>query len=546
MADKDLFTDEGNALKVQRDQLTHVVKNGAALSAGIDRLSNEVQQTHDELVDLLAEAERLCAERGLDVNADSESDVSEVEALLAEIKVDESEVGKIDQVVDVKPISEVSVGDDWESYLSGVNAYADANNIDLSGDPFETLLTPAERQEIAQRIEDDYKLHGEANCDKWDYILAGACGLIGGFVDSLFVGMPGASKLGNVSDKAADVAVEKFAKFVNFCDKKHVEKLIKDGKIVKWSDYMPTGRSLQKNVRDRDVASAIGYLEKRFNAPYDARYANDLVGAGASFSPADHHLKSGGHCADVFGLFISILDQFTGHVTILSNGKMGRYAPAEAGDFRLQGTNLCTKIIFGFINWFGHIMSDFAGSSGTRGHKGTRGSGIAAPFFELFQFCDFGSFDVNGDKKTLAELTTSMYTHGYDARFAAATAVPVALTEMLVRLCWSVKRHYYHKLPWSECVPFKVSERPELRRMLLVGHGSLCLVDAADAAARSWGNMLNFMLHLNITAWARFAQLGLLEIRAKFNKNALNTAAMEEDLKAGWDVLLKQSESFSF
>jgi len=86
-----------------------------------------------------------------------------------------------------------------------------------------------------------------------------------------------------------------------------------------------------------------------------------------------------------------------------------------------------------------------------------------------------------------------MYTNGYDARFAAAQAIPVALNEVLIRLFWSIKRHYYHKLPWKECIPLKLSNKPELRRMLLVGHGCLCLVDVTDAAIRSGGNMMTLM-----------------------------------------------------
>ena len=79
--------------------------------------------------------------------------------------------------------------------------------------------------------------------------------------------------------------------------------------------------------------------------------------------------------------------------------------------------------------------------------------------------------------------------------------------------------------------------------MLLVGHGCLCLVDAADAAIRSWGNLMNFMLHLNAVAWVRFARVGYLEFRAMYKKDALNTEAMESDLKAGWESLLAQSET---
>lgn len=539
------FTDEGNALKVQRDQLSRISRVGAAIAGGLERASALHKENAQELDALLAEAELLCATRGVSESTITDSDIAEVDALLAGTSLADGEIGRI-QNIETERIETVEAVSDWGDYLANIREYADKNNLDLGGDPFDSLLTPAERREIAQRIEDDYKLYGKANCDKIDYILAGACGVVSGLVDSFFVGMPGASKLGNVVDSVADKAVEKFAKFTNWCDKKHVEKLVADGKIGGWSDFKPNGMTLQRNVEDGNVASAIGYLEKRFAVPYDARYAKDLINADGvvNFNPKDHHLKSWGHCLDPLGLFMSILDQFTGMTTLIADGKIRRFKPVErSNEFRLQGTNFYTKVLFGFINWIGHIMSDVAGSSGTRGHKGRRGAGIAAPFFEMFQLCDFGSFDVAGDKKTLAELTSSMYAQGYDARFVAAQAIPVALNEALIRLCWSMKRHYYHGLPWKECVPMKLSNKPELRRMLLVGHGCLCLVDAADAAIRSWGNLIGFMLHLNVVAWARFARMGYLEVRAWWNKDALNTEEMEKDLKAEWEVLLRASNA---
>lgn len=538
-----LFGEEGNALKVQRNQLSRIAKADAEISAGLERASSLLHENADDLDALIAQAEQMCANRGIDTSATEDVDFSDVDALLAEMSLKDGEVSYAKNIV-VDKIETVDIGDDWGCYLANIREYASINNIDLSGDPFDSLLTPAERREIVQRIEDDYKFHGEANCDKWDYILAGACGVVSGLVDSFFVGMPGASKLVNVVDSVADKAVERFAKFTNWCDKKYFEKLKSEGKVSTWSDYQPNGETLQKSVKDGDVASAIGYLEKRFSVPYDARYAKDLSGADGvvSFNPKDHHLKSLGHCLDPLGLFFSILDQFTGMTTVIADGKIKRFKPVNGdGEFRLQGDTFCTKVVFGFVNWLGHIMSDVAGSSGTRGHAGKRGAGIAAPFFELFQMCNFGSFDVDGDKKTLAQLTSSMYTHGYDARFVAAQAIPVALNEMLIRLCWSIKRHYYHGLPWKDCVPLKLSDKPELRRMLLVGHGCLCVVDAADAAIRSWGNLMGFMLHINIVAWSRFARLGYLEVRAMYKKDTLNTEAMETDLKAQWEVLLNES-----
>ena len=567
---KPIFLDEGNAIRVQRGQMANIGRVSRQVAQALDAFGKHSQEDLSSLDAMLAQAETLCRDAGVDFDNDNSGSVDQpsIDALLSDIHIENIHE---QPELKIEELERIDVGDNWDAYMGSADMYATAHKIDFTKDPFYDLLAPDERRKIIQKIEDDYKYRGEANCDKIDYALAAVCGVISGLVDSFFVGMPGASKLGKVVDKAADKAVEKFAHFTQWCDKKHIKKLQEKGEIQEWSDYKPTGVELPKKIHDieyykeklskkvgrpltqdeldeceaRALSSSIGYLQDRFRVPYDARYAKDLCGAEGkvSFSPIDHHLKSFAHNCDLLGLFFSILDQFTGMTTIIAGGKIKHFKPTSTKQsFNLQGTNFCTKVLFGCINWFGHLMSDVVGSSGRRGHVGTRGAGIAAPFFEMFQMCNFGSIDVAGDKKTLAEFTSTMYSNGYDARFAVAQAIPVALNEMLIRLCWSIKRHYYHKLPWSECVPLKISNKPELRRMLLVGHGCLCLVDAADAAIRSWGNLMGFALHLNAIAWTRFARMGYLEIRALYKKDMLNTEQMETDLAAEWEVLIKESE----
>lgn len=48
--------------------------------------------------------------------------------------------------------------------------------------------------------------------------------------------------------------------------------------------------------------------------------------------------------------------------------------------------------------------------------------------------------------------------------------------------------------------------------MLLLGNGTLCVIDGADAAIRSGGNFLAMFTRLNLIAWFRFVSLVLKEI----------------------------------
>lgn len=161
-------------------------------------------------------------------------------------------------------------------------------------------------------------------------------------------------------------------------------------------------------------------------------------------------------------------------------------------------------------------MSDVAGSSGGRGkNNGGRGSGIVIPFYELFGLCNFGSFQVGKDRNTLAILATKAFQKGYDARWGLTMAIPVVLCDLSIRFIWSVRRYFGDKKPLQECIP---SEKyPDLRMMLLIGNGSLCFVDAIDAAVRSGGNALTFFLHLNLIAWYKLVKRVLAELLIRYD-----------------------------
>ena len=51
-------------------------------------------------------------------------------------------------------------------------------------------------------------------CDKYDYLIAVACGAIGGMIDIFLVGAPGDSKLNAWTDAQVDNAVKGFAKII--------------------------------------------------------------------------------------------------------------------------------------------------------------------------------------------------------------------------------------------------------------------------------------------------------------------------------------------
>ena len=321
-------------------------------------------------------------------------------------------------------------------------------------------------------------LRSEDKCDKYDYLIAVGCGAIGGLIDIFLVGAPGDSKLTSWTDQQVDSAVKSFAKMMG------------------WTP---------KDFKQNNVASAIGFLENKFKVNYDQRYSADVNNL-FNMSTKNHHIMSLSHSPDVIGLFFSILNQFTSTSSFIANGEV---ITIKTDVFELQGHTFISKLFCGIANWFGHIMSDIAGSSGSRGNTG-RGTGIAIPFYELLQFCKFGKFNVGKDKQDLATIAIRAFQEGYDFRFGIATAIPVIITDLSIRLIWAIRQYFQFNTPLKDCIP--TSQHTNLRVMLLFGNGTLCIMDGLDAGIRSGGNALVFFTRLNLIAWFRFVTLVMKEV----------------------------------
>lgn len=323
-------------------------------------------------------------------------------------------------------------------------------------------------------------LKTQDTCDKYDYLTAVACGAIGGIVDIFMVGSPGDSSLGKWTDLQVDNAVKKFAK------------------LTGWNP---------REGNENNIASAIGFLEKNFKVNYDQRHTAD-VGGKFQMSLKNHHMMSLAHSPDIVGLFFSVLGQFTSTSVFIANRKP---VIINTETFELQGGNFIAKLFCGIANWLGHIMSDIAGSTGSRGNLGAgRGSGVGIPFYEFFLFCKFGKFQVGQDRQDLAAIAVRAFQEGYDFRFGLSAAIPVILTDMSIRFIWALRRHFQYGMPLKDCVPTQKND--SLRVMLLFGMGTLCVLDGIDAWIRSGGNFLTFFMRLNLIAWFRLITLVLKEV----------------------------------
>jgi len=119
-----------------------------------------------------------------------------------------------------------------------------------------------------------------------------------------------------------------------------------------------------------------------------------------------------------------------------------------------------------------------------------------------------------------------------------AMAVPVLTTELLVRFMYTMKAHFYHQKDWRDSIPN--GNIPELRRMLLVGHGTLCVIDGVDAYIRSGGEIVTFLSRTNLLAWVRFGQLSLKELNAWYNAGHIDADSVDEYLDKEYKEMLKK------
>ena len=356
----------------------------------------------------------------------------------------------------------------------------------------EDALAQAEAELIVLNDTIDSIKELKPNCDKLDYVLAASSGALCGVIDIFLVGKPGESPLGDITDKWFANRTMDFAKLC------HPEKKKFDS-----------------------LESALRFLEKEFKVPYDQTGLGDAGRAVFGMNAKNHHFKSLAHNPSLLGLFFSILDQFSNTSHFVSDGQLISLQKADE-KWELQGGNIPSKLFCGFVNWFGHLMSDVSGSQSSA-KAGKRGMGVPSPLWtwtnDIIAIKAKLGLSVTDTDKAMNELALEIFEKGYDTRFQTAQAIPVFLNELLVRLIYAIRRLFRYfaetpkeersfKLMWKACEPFS---NPTVKRMLTVAHGTFCLVDVGDAVGRAFVsgggtfNVVEFVLRLNVVGVGRFA-----------------------------------------
>jgi len=180
-----------------------------------------------------------------------------------------------------------------------------------------------------------------SQADKYDYLVSIGSGVLCGLLDILWVGEFSLERGRGIASDKIDDFVTKTAKMLG-CKKD-------------------------------DLKSAVEFLEK-FHIPSDGNTPD--FGGGLQ-----HHLRDFAHHPTIVGLLFSLLTQFTckSYGTDTGGAFMIVDVPEVSRGF--IGSDIPSKILFGTITWFFHLVSDVAGSSSSAGKSG--GTGIPGPILAL-------------------------------------------------------------------------------------------------------------------------------------------------------------------
>lgn len=316
-----------------------------------------------------------------------------------------------------------------------------------------------------------------SQADKFDYLVSIGSGVLCGALDILWVGEFSL-------ERGRDIASDKI-----------------DGFVTKTAKML--------GCKNDDLESAVKFLEKKFPIPSDGNTPN--FGGGLQ-----HHLRDFAHHPTIVGLMFSLLTQFTykSYGTDTSGAFMIVDVPEVSRAF--IGNDVPSKILFGTITWFFHLVSDVAGSSSSVGKSG--GTGIPGPMLalakELSALPIFKNMNVSDNSLSvfLSKLFNGTLLAKHDENGAiiretvlkfdlrgelgvgielGRQAVPVVANDCIVRTFYFIRRlameirsndilsiSDLNQINWDNVKPLN---NPTIARMLTISTGVFTTIDVGEA-----------------------------------------------------------------
>ena len=335
-----------------------------------------------------------------------------------------------------------------------------------------------------------------AHPDQLDCIIAAASGVLCGLLDILWVGEFSLERGRTISSEKTEEFVKKTAKHFG--------------------------------CKSDDLKSCVKFLEENFPIPADGNTPD--FGGGLQ-----HHLRDFAHHPTLVGLIFSLLTQFTeksygtdtsGHFLIVN-------VPERSKPF--IGKDIPTKIFFGTIIWFFHLVSDIAGSSSTAGISG--GTGLPGPILSLAKELSVLPVfrDLRINDSSLSQMLSKLFNgtlfakHDENGKIIKETvmqfdfrsemgigielgrqAVPVIANECIVRCFYFIRRLFSEiktqqivsaddlkRISWNTIKP---TSNLTLARMLTISTGVFTMLDIGEAVISQ-----KYWLSINYVGVGRFA-----------------------------------------
>ncbi|MEF2877529.1 MAG: hypothetical protein U0N90_03855 [Blautia sp.] len=335
-----------------------------------------------------------------------------------------------------------------------------------------------------------------SQADKYDYLVSVGSGILCGLLDILWVGEFSLERGRNVANDKVDEFVKKTAKILG--------------------------------CKDNDLQSSVKFLEKKFPIPSDGN-THDFGGG------LQHHLRDFAHHPTIVGLMFSLLTQFTlkSYGTDVNGCFMVVDVPEKSKIF--IGKDVPTKILFGTLVWFFHLVSDVAGSSSSAGKSG--GTGIPGPILSLAKELSVLPIfkNIKIDDNSLSVLLSKLFNgtlfakHDESGEIVKDTilkfdlrgelgvgielgrqAIPVIANECIVRTFYFLRRfaiemranniHLISELKNIDWVKVKPTNNPTIVRMLVISTGVFTTLDIGEAVISQ-----KYWVSVNYIGVGRFA-----------------------------------------
>lgn len=365
-------------------------------------------------------------------------------------------------------------------------------------------LTPYEKPAINNEYDLDriiFDLDGQigllsSQADNFDYLVSIASGVLCGALDILWVGDFNLERGRTFASDEIDEFVKKTAKMLA-CE-------------------------------DDDLKSCVKFLEKKFPIPSDGNTPD--FGGGLQ-----HHLRDFAHHPTLVGLAFSLLTQFTykSYGTDVNGNFLVVDVPEISKAF--IGEDIPTKMFYGTIIWFFHLVSDVAGSSSSAGKSG--GTGIPGPILALakelsvlpiFKNANVGDHSLsvflsklfNGTLLAKHDETGAIIKESvlkFDLRGELGMGmelgrqtVPVIANDCIVRAFYFIRRlatelrennvrslDDMQHIAWNKVMP---TNNPTISRMLTIATGVFTTVDVGEAIITQ-----KYWISVNYVGVGRFA-----------------------------------------